>query len=84
MPIKQAGWKALRKSKKSAAVNKTVRHSLKNLEKKIGNLLTAHDGTSPAEFMKMLYKGFDKAAQRGVISRKAAQRKKSRLMKKLK
>ena len=83
MPIKKASWKDLRKSKKSAGINKSVKRSLQKLEKSIAQQVAAKVKAPSLELMKLLYKGFDKAAQRGVISKSAAQRKKSRLMKQL-
>ena len=83
MPIKKAGAKALRQSKKRYIFNKSVSNNIKFLIKKSRKLLEAKKKTEAIESIKQAVKAIDKAAQKGIIKKNNAGRKKSRLMKRL-
>jgi len=83
MPIQKASFKDLRKSKKRAARNKKVKNELDFFMKKLKKALAANQ---PAEAKKWLAKAvqkLDKAAGKGIIKKNAANRRKSRLTKRL-
>jgi small subunit ribosomal protein S20 len=81
MPIKNAAFKALRQSKTRRARNQTVLASLKNLLKQSRLALKAKDMTKLESLTKETARTLDRAAQKGVIKKNTASRKKSRLVK---
>lgn len=81
MPIKANAKKALRQSKKRKAVNDKFRSAYRDTFKKVTNL--AENGKVTPEMIKETQKKLGKAAKRGVIKKKTASRKLSRLMKKI-
>ncbi len=81
MPIKKhAGLKALKQSKKRAVKNQKIKQGLRTFEKKFRSLLEAKDIKQLQEMIPALHKIFDKAAEKRVIKKNKARRKKSRLM----
>ncbi len=82
MPIKANAKKELRKSVKRSEVNKVIKASTKTLVKKTRQAIDAKNGEAK-DLLKQSIKALDKAAQKGVIKKGTADRKKSRLMKKL-
>lgn len=83
MPIKQAGVKALRQSKKRHALNLAAKNNLKNLTKKSDRALEAGKKDEAKELVQKTVKALDKAAKTNLIKKNTASRRKSRLMKKL-
>ena len=83
MPIKQAGVKALRQSKKRRVHNLSKKNNLKNLTKKSNRSLEAGKKNEAKELVKKTVKALDKAAKTNLIKKNTASRRKSRLMKKL-
>jgi small subunit ribosomal protein S20 len=83
MPIKKAGFKDLRQSKARALKNKKVKENLTYLIKKSRKLLENKDVQKASEWILKAVKALDRAAQKGVIKKNTASRKKSRLAKKL-
>lgn len=81
MPVKKAAFKDLRQSKVRAQRNKKVKEDLHYLIKKSRKLLEANDLTAAKEWIAKATKALDKAAQKGIIKKNTAARKKSRLMK---
>lgn len=81
MPIKANAKKALRQSKKRKAINDQFRSAYRDTFKKVTNL--AENGKVTPEMIKETQKKLGKAAKRGVIKKKTASRKLSRLMKKI-
>lgn len=80
MPITKSAQKAVRGSLRKKAFNDRRRRAMKEVIKKIEKL----SKTNKAEAMKLLATAFqavDKAAQKGVIKKNNAARKKSRLSK---
>lgn len=82
MPNKKSAEKELRKGKKRAIANKKVLTKTKASVKASLKKIAASD-KSVVEDLKLTFKSLDKAAKKGVISKNAASRKKSRLTKKV-
>lgn len=83
MPIKQAAFKHIRQSKKRYLKNKRVKGNLKLLIKKSRKLIESKKKDEANELIKKAIIALDKAAQKGIIKKNTAARKKSRLMKRL-
>lgn len=66
---------------KAAERNKAVRSELKSRVKSAANAIDADGGDSSDDAVQAAIKKIDMAAQKGVIHKNAAARKKSRLMK---
>lgn len=73
--------KDIRRNAKRRAVNLSVRTSLKTQVKKVKQAAEAGDASKAGEALKAAQKGLDKAAQRGIIHKKQADRRKSRAAK---
>ena len=80
MPNLQNARKALRQSKKRAALNTIRREAYRSAIKSVTKSKTADEAK---KLIVMAQKALDKAAQNGVIKRKAAARKLSRLAKRI-
>jgi len=83
MPQTKSAAKALRQTKKRTLRNKKIKHNLDYLLRQFKKALSANDKIKIEEFSKKLVKALDKAAQKNVIKKNTAARKKSRLMKKI-
>lgn len=81
MPIIRAAKKDLRKSARRRKLNAKRRRTLKDSVKEIRSLSAAKKTTEAQAFLSTAYQAIDKAAKRGVITKGAAARKKSRLAK---
>ncbi len=79
MPNKQNAKKALRQSRKHAALNKVRKDAFKDAVKK--TLKTS--GDEAKKLARTAQQALDKAAKNGVIKKNTAARKLSRLMKKV-
>ena len=81
MPIKDSAKKYMRVTAKNTQRNRIIRgayrSAIKNLEKAVAN----GDTKKIEEFLKLSQKMLDKAAQKNVIKKNTASRKKSRLNK---
>ena len=81
MPIKDSAKKYMRVTARKTIKNRKIRgayrSAIKNLEKAVAN----NDTKKIEEFLKLSQKMLDKAAQKGVIKKNTASRKKSRLNK---
>ncbi|MFC1919359.1 30S ribosomal protein S20 [Chloroflexota bacterium] len=75
--------KALRKSEKARARNRSVRSGLKTRTTKAEKLVKERNIEAAPEAVKQATSSLDRAAQKGVIHANAAARRKSRLVKKL-
>ena len=82
MPIKQSAKKALRQIKKRTIANTVVRDAYKKAVKDVVKAIEAGE-KDLAEKVRFAQKKLDKAAKKGVIKRKTAARKLSRLAKKV-
>jgi small subunit ribosomal protein S20 len=82
MPNKKSAEKELRKTVKRNAANKKVATKLKTLVKANLKQIKANDSKVKEDFSKTM-QAIDKAAKKGIIKKNTANRKKSRLMKKI-
>ncbi len=83
MPQTKSAKKALRQTKKRTKRNFKVKKDLDYLFRQLKKALNQSDKAKTEEFSKKLIKALDKAAQKKVIKKNTAARKKSRLMKKV-
>jgi len=81
MPIKKSAIKALRQDKKRAEYNKKIKSDLVALIKKVNKAVEKKDKAKAQDWLKQVIKKIDKAAQKKVIKKNTAARKKSRLSK---
>lgn len=81
MPNIKSAKKELRKSKKRSLKNKTVKENLKTILKKGRKSIEGKAGDAK-DLLTQSIKALDKAAQKGIIKKNTAKRKKSRLQKK--
>ncbi|MFH1838324.1 MAG: 30S ribosomal protein S20 [Candidatus Kuenenbacteria bacterium] len=82
MPIKKSAIKALRQSKKRQMKNKNIKKNLKDLIKETQKVLSAKKKEEAKGMVFKVQKALDKAAQKKIIKKNTAARKKSRIMKK--
>ncbi len=82
MPIKKASWKHYRQTPKRTAHNTKIRIALEMVIKKARKAI-ASKSSDVQDKVKATIKALDKAAQKGMIKKNNAARKKSRLMKAL-
>lgn len=78
MPVIKSAIKRMRSDERKAERNQTVRSELKTLYKKIVTLVSENPEQAKAE-AKLLVSKLDKAAERNIIPKQRASRKKSRL-----
>ncbi len=83
MPIKKSALKELRKTKKRTLRNINVKKELEHLLKRTRKAIDANKIDEAKDWAKKTLKALDKAAQKRVIKKNTAARKKSRLMKKI-
>lgn len=79
MPTTSAAAKALRQNIKARARNRAVKDQLKKLAIRLRKAYTAKDQAQVKTLTAQFVKALDRAAQKGVIHRNTAGRKKSRL-----
>ena len=84
MPIKQSAKKYLKASKKRAAQNSKIKKTFRVAMKTVRELATSEKAEDARKMMPSVQKALDKAAKVGVITKGAAARKKSRLVKMIK
>lgn len=80
MPIKKSAIKALRQAKKRTQRNRAIKTELNYLIKKSRQAIKNNASDQAKEFVYKACKALDKAAQKKVIKKNTAARKKSRLM----
>ena len=80
MPIKKAAFKALRQDKKKATYNKTWKEKIDYLVKKSRKSLLEKKKDEAKKWIDQACKTLDKAAQKKVIKKNNANRRKSRLI----
>jgi len=83
MPIKQAGFKALRQAKKRTVTNTFVKDTVDFLIHRSLKLIKAKKVAEAKEHVAKAIKALDKAAGKGILKKNTAARNKSRLMIKL-
>lgn len=79
MPTTTAAAKAHRQNIKARARNKEVKDNLKKLQVRLRKALAVKDQKLVATIVKDFTRALDKAAQKKVVGRNTASRKKSRL-----
>jgi len=82
MPVKKSAIKALKQSKKRQLRNKNVKKNLKDLIKKTQKAIVDSKKEEVQKLVHATQKALDKAAQKKIIKKNTAARKKSRMMKK--
>ncbi len=80
MPTTTAAAKAYRQNLKARARNAIVKHQLKKLQVRFRKALTAKNTDQVKTVAQELVRAYDRAAQKKVITRNTAARKKSRLI----
>ena len=83
MPIKKSAYKYLRQTKKRTINNRQAKTKIKQAIVNLRKTIALADKNKTQEIAKTAIKFLDKAAQRGVIKKNNAARRKSRLMKKV-
>ena len=81
MPITSSAKKALRQSERRRLKNLKRRDAIVFIVRKIKKFVAAGKKDEAKALLPQAYKAFDKAAQRNVIHKKTASRKKARLTK---
>ncbi len=81
MPIKKSAKKYMRVSAKKMALNKKIAGIFKGAIKKTREAVFIGNKEEAQKWLKTAVKALDKAAQKGVIKKNTAARKKSRLNK---
>lgn len=83
MPISESAKKEMRKAQRRTLVNKASRSRAKTMVTRTENSLAAGNIDAAKQNMVAAISALDKAAEKGVIHRNNAARRKSRLMKKV-
>ena len=83
MPQQKNAEKSLRQIKKRTAKNNKIRAGLDILARQLKKALSVSDKNKAEEIARQLAKAIDKAAQKRVLTKNTAARKKSRMMKKV-
>ena len=81
MPITKSAKKAIRQTKRRTAQNLVYRKKMKELTKKVRDLVLEKKNEEAKKMLPSVYKAIDKSAKTNVIKKNAADRKKSRLTK---
>lgn len=81
MAITKSAKKALRQGLKKRIRNIAKKDNLKNLIKKVKNLISLKRADEAKKLLPQAYKALDKAAKFGIIKKNSASRKKSRIAK---
>lgn len=81
MPIIRSAKKALRQSKRRRQRNLRRFDAMREIIKKIKKLVAENKKEEALKLLPLAYKAIDKMAQRNIIKKNAAARKKSRLSK---
>ena len=83
MANKHAAEKAIRQSARRQTRNRTIRMTARTEVKDANKSITTGNATEAEQAVKNAIQALDQAAQKGVIKKNNAARRKSRLMKKL-
>ncbi len=79
MPVIKSAKKRLRQNKKRRKENKRFKSKMKEMIKKIRDFVEEGKPEEAGKILSETYKAIDKAAKKGIIKKKNASRKKSRL-----
>lgn len=83
MPILHAALKSMKVTKKKTARNQIVKSKIKTETRKFIDLLSSKKPDEAKKQLNVLMSALDKASSKGIIHKKTASRRKSRLMKKM-
>jgi small subunit ribosomal protein S20 len=83
MPRRRTSVKVTRASRKKHVRNVRVRQDIKKILKKFQSLVTEKKIDEAKQLISKVVSSFDKAAKKGIIKKGTADRRKSRLMKRL-
>jgi small subunit ribosomal protein S20 len=78
MPTTKAAAKALRQNVKARARNKAIKENLKKLSVKLRKTIAAKQADQAQSTLKEFIRAFDRAAQKKIITKNLAGRRKSR------
>jgi small subunit ribosomal protein S20 len=81
MPTTKAAAKAFRQNIKARARNKAIKDSLKKLSVKLRKAIAAKQADQAQSTLKEFVRAFDRAAQKKVVTKNMAGRRKSRAVK---
>ena len=81
MPITKSAKKAIRQSERRKTANLVYKNKMKDLIKKIRNLVLEKKTEEARKILPQAYKILDKSAKEGIIKKNTASRKKSRITK---
>lgn len=81
MPVKKSAFKALRQDKKKAMRNRKVKSDVAALVRRVRKAIEAKDSAKAQDWFAQAVKKIDRAAQKGIMKKNTAARKKSRLSK---
>lgn len=84
MPITKSAKKALRGSLRKKAINDRRKKNFKEAIKKVEKLVKDKKNDEAKKILSVAHQAIDKAAQKGVIKKNTASRKKARLSRMLK
>lgn len=83
MPNKTSAAKRMRQNAKRAERNKAAKNAMKTVIKSVSKAVEANDASGVKDSLKKAVKTISKTAQKGVIHKRNAARKQSRLTKKV-
>ncbi len=81
MPITKSAKKSIRKDKKRTNINIQRKNKVKDLIKKVNNLITQGKREEAKKLLPQIYKTLDKTAKTGIVKKNNASRRKSRISK---
>ena len=81
MPITKSAKKSIRKDKKRTNINIQRKNKVKDLIKKVNNLITQGKREEAKKLLPQIYKTLDKTAKTGIVKKNNTSRRKSRITK---
>jgi small subunit ribosomal protein S20 len=81
MPITKSAKKSIRKDKKRTEINIQRKNKVKDLIKKVNNLITQGKREEAKKLLPQIYKTLDKNAKTGIVKKNNVSRRKSRISK---
>jgi len=81
MPITKSAKKSIRKDKKRTEINIQRKNKVKDLVKKVNNLIAQGKKEEAKKLLPQIYKTLDKTAKTGIVKKNNTSRRKSRITK---
>ena len=81
MPITKSAKKSIRKDKKRTNINIQRKNKVKDLIKKVNNLIAQGKKEEAKKLLPQIYKTLDKTAKTGIVKKNNTSRRKSRITK---